>query len=52
MTGFQNYTGLVEADMLRLNLAIPPAKQPEQHRACWAATRPGSRTAAGSATTS
>ena len=26
--GFQNYTGKVEADMLRLNLAIPPAKTP------------------------
>jgi Domain of unknown function (DUF4331) len=26
--GFQNYTGAVEADMLRLNVAIPPAEQP------------------------
>jgi hypothetical protein len=26
--GFQNYTGDVQADMLRLNVAIPPAKQP------------------------
>ena len=26
--GFQNYTGTVEADMLRLNLAIPPAAKP------------------------
>jgi hypothetical protein len=26
--GFQNYTGPVEADMLRLNLAIPPASSP------------------------
>lgn len=26
--GFQNYTGAVQADMLRLNLAVPPAKDP------------------------
>ena len=26
--GFQNYTGAVEADMLRLNMAIPPTAQP------------------------
>jgi len=26
--GFQNYTGSVQADMLRLNVAIPPAKKP------------------------
>jgi uncharacterized protein DUF4331 len=26
--GFQNYTGAVEADMLRLNVAIPPAARP------------------------
>jgi hypothetical protein len=26
--GFQNYTGAVEADMLRLNLAIPPSNSP------------------------
>lgn len=26
--GFQNYTGAVEADMLRLNVAIPPASSP------------------------
>jgi hypothetical protein len=26
--GFQNYTGTVEADMLRLNLAVPPAAKP------------------------
>ena len=26
--GFQNYTGPVESDMLRLNLAIPPSKNP------------------------
>jgi Domain of unknown function (DUF4331) len=28
VTGFQNYTGPVESDMLRLNLAIPPASSP------------------------
>jgi len=28
--GFQNNTGQVQADMLRLNTAIPPAKQPSQ----------------------
>ena len=26
--GFQNYTGAVEADMLRLNVAIPPTESP------------------------
>jgi hypothetical protein len=26
--GFQNFTGAVESDMLRLNLAIPPTKSP------------------------
>ncbi|GAA2758857.1 DUF4331 domain-containing protein [Actinopolymorpha rutila] len=26
--GFQNYTGDVQADMLRLNVAVPPAKSP------------------------
>jgi len=26
--GFQNYTGSVEADMLRLNVAVPPTKKP------------------------
>jgi hypothetical protein len=26
--GFQNFTGTVESDMLRLNLAIPPTKSP------------------------
>ena len=26
--GFQNFTGAVQADMLRLNIAIPPAKKP------------------------
>lgn len=28
VTGFQNYTGPVQADMLRLNMAIPPATSP------------------------
>ena len=27
--GFQNYTGKVQADMLRLNLAVPPARKPD-----------------------
>jgi hypothetical protein len=27
--GFQNYTGTTKADMLRLNVAIPPAAQPD-----------------------
>ncbi len=27
--GFQNFTGTVQADMLRLNLAIPPAASPK-----------------------
>ncbi len=27
--GFQNYTGPTQADMLRLNVAIPPAKSPK-----------------------
>ncbi len=27
--GFQNFTGVVESDMLRLNLAIPPASNPD-----------------------
>jgi hypothetical protein len=29
--GFQNYTGPVQADMLRLNMAIPPAKTPSPY---------------------
>ena len=28
VTGFQNYTGPVQADMLRLNVAVPPASSP------------------------
>jgi hypothetical protein len=27
--GFQNYTGPVQADMLRLNVAVPPTKNPD-----------------------
>jgi Domain of unknown function (DUF4331) len=27
--GFQNYTGAIESDMLRLNLAIPPTNSPD-----------------------
>ena len=27
--GFQNYTGSVQADMLRLNVAVPPADKPD-----------------------
>ena len=30
--GFQNYTGAVEADMLRLNVAIPPSASPNHAR--------------------
>jgi uncharacterized protein DUF4331 len=30
LPGFQNFTGPVLADMLRLNLAIPPAKDPNE----------------------
>jgi hypothetical protein len=28
--GFQNYTGSTQADMLRLNTAVPPSKKPNQ----------------------
>ena len=28
--GFQNYTGAVEADMLRLNVAVPPSESPNK----------------------
>src|SRR5215472_337350 len=30
VTGFQNYTGPVQADMVRLNTAIPPSPNPSQ----------------------
>ncbi len=29
IAGFQNFTGTTQADMLRLNMAIPPSKSPE-----------------------
>ena len=29
ITGFQNFTGTTQADMLRLNMAIPPASSPK-----------------------
>ena len=50
--GFQNYTGPVEADMLRLNVAIPPTAQAEPARVWSLATWPASRTAGASSTTS
>ncbi len=28
VSGFQNYTGVTQADLLRLNMAIPPTKKP------------------------
>ena len=31
--GFQNYTGATQADMLRLNVAVPPTAKPEPDRA-------------------
>jgi len=50
--GFQNYTGPVEADMLRLNVAIEPTENPRRS-VCWrpTPTRPASRTGAASSTT-
>ena len=42
--GFQNFTGTTHADMLRLNMAIPPAPTPNTAGSS-AATSPGSRTA-------
>ena len=46
--GFQNFTGPVQADMLRLN-TVDPASRPTSRTfsACSAATRPASRTAGG-----
>ena len=49
--GFQNYTGPVQADMLRLNVAIPPTARRRTTSGSWRATPPGSRTAVGSTTT-
>ena len=40
------------ADTLKLNLGVAPAAQPQTASAPWRATPPGSRTAAGSLTTS
>ena len=31
VTGFQNFTGTTQADMLRLNVAVPPASSPNQY---------------------
>ena len=50
--GFQNYTGTMQADMLRLNVAIPPTTSTPTRSGWSAATWPGSRTAAGCSTTS
>ena len=50
--GFQNFTGGTKADMLRLNVAIPPTKASRRTRSASSrATRPASPTGAGSATT-
>ena len=50
--GFQNYTGPVEADMLRLNLAIPPiARTRTTAGSGRRRRRPASPTGAGSPTT-
>ena len=46
--GFQNYTGPVLADMLRLNLAVPPTAASRTRSAWSPVTRPASPTAAGS----
>ena len=46
--GFQNNTGKVLADMLRLNVAVPPSRQTQRRSALSAATSPASRTAAAS----
>ena len=51
--GFQNYTGPTKADMLRLNVAIPPL--PPRQPTSWAssaATMRASRTGVASSTTS
>ena len=50
--GFQNFTGKALADMLRLNVAIPPDVVARTRSGCSAATWPGSRTGGGSPTTS
>jgi len=48
--GFQNYTGPVQADQLRLNVAVPPVASPTCSGSS-AATSPASRTAAACRTT-
>jgi hypothetical protein len=50
--GFQNFTGPTQADMLRLNVAIPPSGSPGTRTGSWAATWPASQTAGGCSTTS
>ena len=51
--GFQNYTGKIESDMLRLNVAIPPTPHDKVSSfGLMAATPPASRTGAGCVTTS
>ena len=49
--GFQNFTGPTQADMLRLNVAIPPPRRTRTSWASWAATWPGSPTVAACSTT-
>jgi len=49
--GFQNYTGPVQADLLRLNVAIPPSASRIDSGSS-AATRPDTPTGGGSPTTS
>ncbi len=43
--GFQNFTGTTQADLVRLNLAVPPSADPNSS-ASSPVTRPASRTAA------
>ena len=51
VAGFQNFTGPIQADMLRLNVAVPPT--PARTRSGSSpGTRPASRTVAGPSMTS
>ncbi len=50
--GFQNFTGPTYADMLRLNVAIPPSSRRRTSTASSVATSPASRTGGGCSTTS
>ena len=50
--GFQNYTGPTQADMLRLNVAIPPTRDARTRSGSWVATWPASPTVGGPPTTS